>query len=134
LPRRLEEGRGDKAGAGLSPTPAFVHRNLVCIAIAPDVAHLTTKFLRTRYLIGCRGAALIARTAVPELRELEAKLAVLRRDVAAARHGGCTPSEILKLRRDCATLWAAIERLKYAGGTRSSTPDSPTPLWLLPSR
>jgi hypothetical protein len=58
---------------------------------------------------------------VPELRDLEAKLAALRRDVSAAGRGGCTPSEILKLRRDCTNLWAAVERLKYDGGAFADT-------------
>jgi len=50
---------------------------------------------------------------VPELRDLEERLAALRREMIAARRHGCTPSEMLKLSRDCSALWAAVERLKY---------------------
>jgi hypothetical protein len=49
---------------------------------------------------------------MPELRDLEAKLAALRREVAQGTHAGYTPTEILKLRRECHHLWAAIEELK----------------------
>jgi hypothetical protein len=81
------------------------------------------EFFTRRSSYGRWGAALIERIAVPELRELEARLAALRREASAAKRGGCTPSEILKLRRDCTSLWAAVERLKYAG---APTPASPS--------
>lgn len=51
---------------------------------------------------------------MPEVRELEAKLVALRREVAEATRSGFTPSQVRKLRADCRNLWAAIERYKYA--------------------
>jgi hypothetical protein len=50
---------------------------------------------------------------MPEVRDLEAKLVALRREIADARHSGLTPSQIRKLRLECCQLWAAVERYKY---------------------
>jgi len=50
---------------------------------------------------------------MPEVRELEAKLASLRREVAEAKRSGFTPSQLRKLLADCCEIWAAIERYKY---------------------
>ncbi len=51
--------------------------------------------------------------ALPEVRELEAKLASLRLEIADAKRSGSTPSQIRKLQTECCRLWAAIERRKY---------------------
>jgi len=50
---------------------------------------------------------------MPEVRELEAKLVALRREVAEATRSGVTPLQVQKLRAECRHLWAAIERCKY---------------------
>jgi hypothetical protein len=50
---------------------------------------------------------------MPEVRELEAKLASLRREVAEARRSGFTPLQLRKLQTDCRAIWAEIERHKY---------------------
>ena len=50
---------------------------------------------------------------MPEIVELEAKLASLRRDVADAKRSGFTPNQLLALQRECLAIWAAIERFKY---------------------
>ena len=52
---------------------------------------------------------------MPELRDVEAQLAALRREVALGKRNGYTPTEILKLRRECHQLWAIIEELKLGG-------------------
>jgi hypothetical protein len=46
---------------------------------------------------------------VPGLEELYKQLASLRKEVAALSHEGGTPSQVLRLRRECLRLWAAIE-------------------------
>ena len=53
--------------------------------------------------------------AMPDVRDLEARLAALRRDVALGNGAGYTPTQILKLRRECHQLWATIEELKLRG-------------------
>jgi hypothetical protein len=50
---------------------------------------------------------------MPEVRELEARLVSLRREVADARRSGFTPSQVRKLQAECCQLWAEIERHKY---------------------
>ena len=50
---------------------------------------------------------------MPEVRDLEAKLAALRREIADAGRSGFTPSQLRKLQADCRELWAAVERYKY---------------------
>jgi predicted ATPase len=51
---------------------------------------------------------------MPEVREIEAKLAALRQEVAEAKRTGYTPSQIRKLLQECCALWTAVERFKYA--------------------
>ena len=51
--------------------------------------------------------------AMPEMRELELRLANLRREMAEAARSGSTPSQLLKLQKECCQLWAAFERHKY---------------------
>jgi hypothetical protein len=46
---------------------------------------------------------------MPELTDLEERLAALRKQIAYGRSSGLTPLEILQLRRDCQHLWAQIE-------------------------
>jgi hypothetical protein len=50
---------------------------------------------------------------MPEVCELEARLASLRREVADAGRAGLTPSQVRKLQTECCQLWAAIERHKH---------------------
>jgi hypothetical protein len=50
---------------------------------------------------------------MPEVRELEARLATLRRQVDEAKRSGSTPSQVRKLQVECWQLWAAVERCKY---------------------
>jgi hypothetical protein len=50
---------------------------------------------------------------MPEVSELETRLANLRREVAEAARSGSTPSQILKLQKECCQLWAALELYKY---------------------
>jgi hypothetical protein len=50
---------------------------------------------------------------MPEVCELEARLASLRLEVAEAGRAGFTPSQVRKLQTECCQLWAAIERYKY---------------------
>jgi hypothetical protein len=50
---------------------------------------------------------------MPEVRELEARLAALRREVTEAKLSGYTPSQIRKLQAECWQLWAAVERYKH---------------------
>ena len=51
---------------------------------------------------------------MPQVLEIEAKLVALRQEVAEARRTGSTPSQLRKLLEECRTLWAAVERFKYA--------------------
>jgi hypothetical protein len=44
-----------------------------------------------------------------ELRDLEERLARLRKQIALGTAGRYTPLQILQLRRDCQLLWAQIE-------------------------
>jgi hypothetical protein len=46
---------------------------------------------------------------VPGLEELHKQLASLRKEAAALSREGGTPSQVLRLRRECQRLWAAIE-------------------------
>jgi hypothetical protein len=46
---------------------------------------------------------------MPELRDLEERLAALRKQIAHGTASGLTPLQILQLRRDCQLLWAQIE-------------------------
>ena len=50
---------------------------------------------------------------MPEIRELEARLATLRRQVDEAKRSGSTPSQVRKLQAECWQLWAAVERCKH---------------------
>jgi hypothetical protein len=50
---------------------------------------------------------------MPELRELESRLAILRRQIDDAKRAGSTPSQIRKLQTQCWQLWAAVERCKH---------------------
>ena len=59
-------------------------------------------------MIGCGGSA-DSELAMPELRNLEERLAALRKQIAHGRASGLTPLQILQLRRDCQLLWAQIE-------------------------
>lgn len=47
--------------------------------------------------------------AMPGLKDLEEKLAVLRGQIALARPGDYTPLEVLQMGRECLRLWAQIE-------------------------
>jgi len=49
---------------------------------------------------------------MPEVRELEARLATLRRQVAEAQRSGSTPTQLRKLQAECWQLWANLERYK----------------------
>ena len=49
------------------------------------------------------------RLAMPEGKDLEARLAALRKQIALGIAGGYTPLQILQLRRDCQFLWAQLE-------------------------
>lgn len=46
---------------------------------------------------------------MPGLRDLEERLAALRKQIARSDARGLTPLQILQLRRDCQILWAQIE-------------------------
>jgi hypothetical protein len=46
---------------------------------------------------------------MPELKDLEARLAVLRKQVALGIAGGYTSLQILQLQRDFQLLWAQLE-------------------------
>jgi hypothetical protein len=46
---------------------------------------------------------------MPELKDLEQKLAALRKQIAMGERGGYTALQILQLRRECQLLWAQIE-------------------------
>jgi len=46
---------------------------------------------------------------MPGLKDLEERLAVLRRQVALGSRGGYTALELLQLLRDCQCLWSQIE-------------------------
>jgi hypothetical protein len=46
---------------------------------------------------------------VAGLDELHKQLAALRKEAAALSREGGTPSQVLRLRRECLRLWAAIE-------------------------
>jgi len=50
---------------------------------------------------------------MPEIHELETRLATLRRQVDEAKRAGSTPSQIRKLQAECWQLWAAVERCKH---------------------
>ena len=50
---------------------------------------------------------------MPRVREIEAKLAVLRQEVADARRLGSTPSQLRRLLAECCRLWAEMERFKH---------------------
>jgi hypothetical protein len=51
--------------------------------------------------------------AMPELRDLEERLAALRKQIASATRGGYTPLQILQLRRECQLLWAQVELCRH---------------------
>jgi hypothetical protein len=65
---------------------------------------------------------------MPELRELEARLAILRRQIDEAKRAGSTASQIRTLQTECWQLWAAVERCKQEhlfallAGRRLQTP------------
>jgi len=65
---------------------------------------------------------------MPELRELEARLAILRRQIDEAKRAESTPSQIRQLQAECWQLWAAVERCKHEhlsallAGRRSGRP------------
>ena len=46
---------------------------------------------------------------MPDLRDLEERLAALRKQITHGTAFGLTPLQILQLRRDCQLLWAQIE-------------------------
>jgi hypothetical protein len=46
---------------------------------------------------------------MPNLRDLEEKLAALREQIAHGKARGLTPLQIVQLQRDCQRLWAQIE-------------------------
>jgi hypothetical protein len=46
---------------------------------------------------------------MPGLRDLEERLAALRKQIAHGNACGLTPLQILQLRRDCQLVWAQIE-------------------------
>jgi hypothetical protein len=46
---------------------------------------------------------------VPGLEELHKQLASLRKEVTTLSREGATPAQVLRLRRECIRLWAAIE-------------------------
>jgi hypothetical protein len=50
---------------------------------------------------------------MPQVHEIEAKLAALRQEVADARRSGSTPSQLRKLLLECCQLWADMERCKH---------------------
>ena len=50
---------------------------------------------------------------MPQVREIEAKLALLRQEAAEATRSGSTPSQVRKLLAECCELWADLERFKY---------------------
>jgi hypothetical protein len=50
---------------------------------------------------------------MPQVREIEAKLAALRQEVADAKRSGSTPSQLRKLLAECCQLWADMERYKH---------------------
>jgi len=50
---------------------------------------------------------------MPDVRELESRLAALRLEVAVGKRSGFTPSQLHKLRAECCQLWAALEQYKY---------------------
>ncbi|HLH92522.1 MAG TPA: hypothetical protein VKX28_29175 [Xanthobacteraceae bacterium] len=50
---------------------------------------------------------------MPEVRDLEAKLVALRREIADGRRCGFTPTQLRLLQATCCELWAAVERHKY---------------------
>ena len=52
--------------------------------------------------------------AVLGLEELQKQLAALRKEAAALLREGGTPSQVLRLRRECVRLWAAIETSREA--------------------
>ena len=55
------------------------------------------------------GGSADSELAMPELKDLEERLAALRRRIALGKPGDYTPLEILQMRRDCHRLWAQIE-------------------------
>ena len=50
---------------------------------------------------------------MPDLRDLETRLAALRQQIASATGGGYTPLQILQLRRECQLLWAQVELYRH---------------------
>jgi hypothetical protein len=48
-----------------------------------------------------------------QVREIEAKLAALREEVADAKRSGSTPSQLRRLLAECCQLWADMERFKH---------------------
>ncbi len=49
---------------------------------------------------------------MPQVREIAAKLAALRQEVADAKRSGSTPSQLRKLLAECCALWSEMERCK----------------------
>ena len=54
---------------------------------------------------------------MPGLEELQRQLAPLRKEAATLSREGATPSQVLRLRRECIRLWAAIEASQEARQT-----------------
>jgi len=60
----------------------------------------------------CAGGNADSELAMPGLKDLEERLAALRRQIARGKPGDYTPLEILQMRRECQRLWAQIEACK----------------------
>jgi hypothetical protein len=59
---------------------------------------------------------------MPQVREIEVKLATLRQEVADAKRSGSTPSQVRKLLAECCQLWAELERFKYEHALNVTAP------------
>ena len=55
------------------------------------------------------GGSADSELAMPDLRDVEERLAALRKQIAHDKASELTPLQILQLRRDCQLLWAQIE-------------------------
>ena len=59
---------------------------------------------------------------MPQVHEIEAKLAALRQEVAEAKRSGSTPSQLRRLLAECCQLWADMERFKHEHMLNLSAP------------
>jgi len=57
---------------------------------------------------------------VPGLENLQDQLVALRKEAAALSREGGTPSQVLRLRRECVRLWAAIEASREVRAKKSA--------------